>query len=164
MMPYNDKFKATDELIVSMQSMLSNVDAQTQAKFTGFLSVSAVTVYELAIKEIIISYACSKHSDFGCFITKYLSRLNGKIKLEDLKNEIKKYGDIYKSKFETELEVAGSLILKNERQDLKSCYNNLILCRHEYVHGGNVTLSMQECINNYIIGKKVIEALYITMQ
>jgi len=157
-MTYSDKFKAADELIECMRSILSKEDPETQSKFAGALSVSAVTVYELAIKDILIEYATIRHEDFGYFITKYLKRLNGRIKLSDLKSEIDNYGSSIKAKFETEIN-------KVEESDsgIQSCYNNLILCRHSYVHRGQVTLSMPECIEDFEKGKKIIRALYNAM-
>ena len=92
-MAYTDKFQPTDELINEINTLKPHISSIALPKFTGAISVSAVTSYELAIKEILIDYASSKHHLFGGFIQNYLSRLNGRIKIPDLKNEIKKHLD-----------------------------------------------------------------------
>ncbi|MDP2338549.1 MAG: RhuM family protein [Bacteroidota bacterium] len=50
------------------------------------------------------------------------------------------------------------------QKKVRSDYSNLIICRHKYVHGGSPTLTFQEVLDSYQIGKDVIHALYEAMQ
>lgn len=163
-MAYSDKFNDVDVLITGLSPIIPQLSSDLQSKIVGFLAVNAVTAFELAVKEILIDYANSRHSDFGYFITEYLHRLNGKIAIPDLKNEIKKYGTQYPIAFETELQAKEREVRKNNNDEMRPCYQNLLTCRHSFVHSSRITLTISECIYNYKIGKNVIEALYNTMK
>jgi hypothetical protein len=83
-----------------------------QADYAGFLSVSGVTVFELAIKDIFIEFALKKNKVFGTFIDSHFEKINGRIKLDDLKkSHIKQFGEKYLKKFNKKLQ-EGQKILK----------------------------------------------------
>lgn len=157
-MQYSDKFQPTEELIEEINSLREYIRPDALPKFTGALSVSAVTSFELAIKDILIEYATNKHQVFGCYIRQHLSRLNGKIKINDLKDELKKFNPILADNFE--FEIAN---VERIHFGLRSSYQNLIQNRHTYVHANRINLTYEECVTNYQIGKKIIEALAAVM-
>lgn len=165
-MAYQDRFIATDNLIAHLNPIVSTIaDSATKSNYAGFLSVSAVTVYELAIKDIFIEFATRKNGVFGNFIEKHFTSINGRIKLEDLKGQhIKPFGIKYLDKFEKKLKVREQVIFARSTKNVRSDYSNLILCRHKYVHVGYPTLTFQEVLDNYQTGKEVIHSLYDTMQ
>ena len=165
-MPYNNRFVATDDLIAHLTPIVSAItDTEIKANYAGFLSVSAVTVYELAIKDIFIEFATNKNKVFGNFIDKFFSRINGKIMLGDLKDQyIKHFGQKYFIKFEAKLKKRETIVFNTTRKNLRTSYSNLILCRHQYVHQGSPTLTFEEVLDNYNIGKDVLHSLYDTMQ
>jgi|SRR5690606_21474295 len=165
-MSYTNRFDSTDTLILHLIPYVNSLtDTSIKANYTGFLSVSAVTVYELAIKDIFRSFAEKKHIVFGDFVQKHFSSINGRIKLQDLKsNHISPFGEKYLKKFETRLSFKEKNILIHQKKDLRSSYTNLILCRHKFVHVGYPTLTFQEVIDSYLIGKDVIHSLNEAMQ
>ena len=53
-MPYLDHFQHADDVVTHLNSVVPTIpDPLLRAKYVGFVSVAAVTVYELAIKEIL---------------------------------------------------------------------------------------------------------------
>jgi hypothetical protein len=165
-MPYTSRFTATDGLIVHLQTIVGSItDAAIKSNYAGFLSVSAVTVFELAIKDIFIEFGSKKHLVFGDFVENHFSKINGRIKLDDLKNQhIKCFGDKYCKKFEKLLDKKEKITFSTARKSIKSDYQNLILCRHKYVHEGTPTLSFEEVIDFYSYGKEVIHSLNDAMK
>lgn len=163
-MGYTDKYIAADNLIAHIASIKDSMDEQTKSYYAGFISVNAVTVYELAIKEILIEFAKRKHLVFGDFITNYLARINGRINVTDILELAGKFGEYYKKNWQTKIKAANDTILMAEKLSILSCYTNLIGCRHKYVHVGSTTLTLDECITNYNMGKRVIEVLFATMK
>ena len=165
-MPYTDKFVAADDLVAHVSLVLPSVtDLSLQAKYAGFLSVSAVTVYELAIKEIFIEFATRKHKAYGIYVEQKFERINGRIKLKDLKDEhVKSFGVKYLEKFKRNIDHKEKIALRTMRYSIQSSYGNLIVCRHNFVHEGNPTLSANEVIDSYNRGKQVLVALYESMQ
>lgn len=165
-MAYQDRFIATDNLIAHLTPIVSGItDAAIQANYAGFLSVSAVTVYELAIKDIFAEFASKKNVVFGDFVVKHFSGINGRIKLDDLKGQhIKPFGVKYLDKFEKKLKARETAVFAVSAKNVRSDYSNLILCRHKYVHAGNPSLTFQEVLDNYHTGKEVIHSLYEAMK
>lgn len=165
-MPYQNRFTATDNLIAHLNPIINSIsDSAIKANYAGFVSVSAVTVYELAIKDIFIEFAKKKNIVFGNFIEEHFRNINGRIKIDHLKGQhIKAFGSKYLSKFETKLKTKEQIVLNSTRKSMIADYNNLIICRHKYVHGGSPTLTISEVFNNYQNGKNVIHALYEAMQ
>jgi hypothetical protein len=165
-MAYQDRFIATDNLIAHLKPIVTGIsDEATKSNYAGFLSVSAVTVYELAIKDIFTEFATKKNSVFGNYIAKHFARINGRIQLADLKDtHIKSFGSKYLDKFERKLKIREEVLFIQTAQDVKSSYSNLIICRHKYVHVGNPTLTFEEVLYNYQSGKEIIHSLYEAMQ
>ena len=96
-MPYSNRFISTDNLITHLSSVVSTItDAAVLANYAGFLSVSAVTVYELAIRDIFCDFASKKHTVFGSFVENHFRRINGRIKIKSLRDEhVKQFGEKY---------------------------------------------------------------------
>lgn len=164
-MAYIDRFIPTDNLIANLDPYLTTItDAAVLASYAGFLSVSSITVYELAIKDIFEGFATTRDRVFGHFIEKHLSRINGRIQLDDLKkSQIKTFGSNYLTSFELNINTKESGFLISHGKSLKATYGNLITCRHEFVHQGNSTLTIGEVIDSYHLGKEVIHSLYDSM-
>lgn len=165
-MSYLGRFTSTDNIIAHLNPFVNTIsDTAIKASYAGFLSVSAVTVYELAIKDIFIEFAQKKNNVFGAFVEKHFSNLNGRIKLQDLKGQhIQLFGNKYLTKFEKKLQAREQVIFTTLRKNVRTDYTNLIICRHKFVHGGSPTLTFQEVLDSYNIGKDVIHSLYEAMQ
>jgi hypothetical protein len=128
------------------------------------LSVTAVTVYELAIRDIFNEFSKKKHKVFGEFTEKYFLKINGRIKLPDLRGQhIKLFGSKYLVKFDRLLAAKQTSILTASHLSITDDYNNLITCRHEFVHAGNPTLTIIEVMNCYNNGKEVLHSLHDAM-
>lgn len=162
-MAYNDHFQLADDVVTHLQPMVAGINDQfLVTRYVGFLSVCATTVYELAIKEIFINFATAKHNTFGSFTEKHFSRLNGRIRLPDLRGEhIARFGDKYRKRFDRELDRLESQSLLNQGVSVKSRYGNVITCRHDFAHAGSIpqTMTFSEIIDSYESGKDVIHCL-----
>lgn len=165
-MAYTDKFISTDNLIAHLTPVIPTItDPAISASYAGFLSVSAVTVYELAIRDILNEFSTKKNKVFGVFTEKHFKRINGRIKLDALKGDhIPLFGDKYLIKFNKLVRNKQAAILATSRVSITDAYNNLILCRHRFVHAGNPTLTISEVINFYNYGKEIIHSLNDTMK
>lgn len=164
-MPYTDKFIPTDNLVAHLTPLVPTiVDPAITSAYTGFLAVSAVTVYELAIKDIFNDFSKKKHKVFGEFTEKYFLKINGRIKLDSLRDHIKLFGSKYLTKFDNLLNTKQAATLAASHVSIRDNYNNLITCRHEFVHAGNPTLTIVEVIDCYTTGKEVLHILNNAMR
>jgi hypothetical protein len=162
---YVDRFQSTDDLINHLNTFVPILtDEQLKSKYAGFLSANAVTAYELAIKDIFIEFAEKKNKVFGTFIEKYFYEINGRIKIDNIKNYIKKFGEKYYKKFNTELNKRNSIFLRKYHNDIRAVYGNLIICRHKFIHTNNQTMTFNEVVQSYQMGKEIIKVLNDTMK
>lgn len=94
-MSYTAHFATADNVITNLAGVVAaTADPIVVGQYTGFAAVSAVTVYELAIKEIFVDFAHSKHKVLGQFAESYFERINGRIGLQVLKKDyVPRFGE-----------------------------------------------------------------------
>lgn len=161
-------YRLADDMISHLNTVISGVhDPFISSRYVGFVAVAAVTVYELAIKEIFMEFAKKKHKVFGTYAENHFERINGRIKNKDLKNEyIKKFGDKYLRRYNKKLDLMERSILVSQRKSLKSTYANMIIWRNQFAHEGQVPsfVNYQEVVDSYELGKQLIDCLAETMK
>ena len=167
-MDYSNHFKLADDMISHLDSVVGGItDPFVTSRYVGFVAVAAVTVYELAIKEIFCEFATKKHNVFGNFVYKYFERINGRIKLEIIqKDYLPRFGDKYLQRFERKIKKTDEQSIKDRRGSITSSYGNIIVWRNEFAHEGKnpSTPTYNEVKKAYFTGKSVIDCLADTMQ
>ena len=166
-MAYTDHFRHADEVIAHLDTIVPLLpDPLLQTKYAGFVTVAAVTVYELAIKEIFCEFGRRKHKILGVFSESYFKRINGRVTLDDIRRDYcQRYGDNYAAKFKKQLDATSATHLAAHRRDVKSAYSNLIVWRNSFAHEGRVpvTVTYREVVEAYQDGKQVIHSLASSM-
>ncbi|MDW3206848.1 MAG: HEPN domain-containing protein [Alphaproteobacteria bacterium] len=160
---YTERFRLVEEYLDHLDSVMVGIgDPFIQSRYLGFVTTAAVTVYELAIKDIFFSFSDKKHKILGSFSRGHFDRINGRIKIKDLKNEhVNMFGRKYVDKFEKMLEKKEKQFLKDGFGSIKSSYGNIITWRHTFVHEGVApgTTNYPEIKNSYKLGKEIIFCL-----
>lgn len=166
-MKYLDHFRLADDYIAHLDTVMGSItDPFIKSRYTGFLSVSAVTVYELAIKTIFVEFAEKKHKVLGNFTNAYFAKINGRIRTRDLRDKyIVRFGDKYLKKFNIRLEKKEKDVLIREGSSVKASYGNIITWRNEFAHEGKIpsTPTYEEVRKSYATGKHVIDCLAESM-
>jgi len=166
-MAYTSHFKHADDIVAHLNTVVPMLpDPVLQAKYIGFVAIAAVTVYELAIKDIFINFSKNKHRVFGTFTEAHFYRINGRIKIAVIKDDyIRRYGKKYQKRFTKNLDDIAKKYLTLHRRDIKSSYSNLITWRNDFAHEGKIstTATYTEAIQSYEDGKEVIHCLAKTM-
>jgi len=166
-MAYQDHFRLADEYILHLDAVMNSIpDPFIKSRYVGFVAVSAVTAYELAIKEIFIAFAEKKHKALGSFSRAFFYRINGRIKRDELRKEyIKKFGDKYLEAFDKKLNIKEMEILQSQRVSIKEAYANIINWRNDFAHEGIIptTPTYEEVKTSYELGKNVINCLAASM-
>src|ERR1700689_3219584 len=98
---YSDHFKSADDFLAHVQPIVTGIpDPLLASRYTGFIAVAGVTVYELAIKEIFCEFGESKHQVLGTFARSFFDKINGRIRYETLHREyVSRFGEKYVRKF-----------------------------------------------------------------
>lgn len=160
-------YQLADNMITHLNTVMNGInDPFISSRYVGFVSIAAVTVYELAIKEIFIEFSRKKHRVFGSYAENHFDRINGRIKNTNIKNDyIKKFGDKYLRRYNKKLDALEKTILVNQRISLKSSYANLITWRNQFAHEGQVPhfVNYQDVVDSYELGKKLIDCVAETM-
>ena len=166
-MPYRAHFKHADDIIAHLNVAMPTItDPILKIKYIGFVTVAAVTVYELAIKHVFIAFAKKKHKVLGNFTEKFFRRINGRIKYDVIyKDYISKFGEKYQKRFTKNIDSVTRQYLSIHRRDIKSAYSNLIIWRNDFAHEGklNTTATYSEVVQAYEDGKEVIHCLNAAM-
>lgn len=166
-MAYVDHFRHADDVILHLNGIVPGLaDPLLKVKYTGFVTVAAVTVYELAIKEIFCEFGRRKHKVLGAFTESHFERINGRVTLKNIREDYcAKFGEVYVERFKKQLEVKVKAHLAAHRRDLRSAYSNLIVWRNAFAHEGIVppTATYAEAVQSYEDGKAIIHTLATSM-
>jgi hypothetical protein len=166
-MAYSDQFSIADDFIAHLDGVMDGIgDPFIQNRYLGFVVLSAVTVFELSIKEIFCTFATKKHAVLGNMARVKFEQINGRIKLNNLRTEfIRPFGDKYLLKFNKKLDGAELTSLRAGRGSILSSYGNIIQWRHDFVHQGvgPRTTNYTEIKAAYGRAKEVVHCLNAAM-
>jgi len=164
--PYEERFQLVEDYLDQTNDFINTIeDDFVKTRFTGFLAVNAVTVFELCIKDILIEFSEKKHNVFGVYTSNQLKRINGRIKISDINELVKKFGDKYSKRFERNINITENNENQFSGKSVTSSYGNLIVWRHKFAHEGEIpnNATYTEAKNSYYLGKKVIHVLSDSM-
>lgn len=166
-MPYTSNFQHADDIVEHLNTIVPELtDPLLRIKYVGFVAVAAVTVYEMAIKSIFIDFAVKKHKAMGNFTEAYFERINGRIKIVNIREDyIIRFGERYLKRFEMKLERCSNDYLRRHRRNIISSYSNLIKWRNDFAHEGIIraTATYPDVVQAYEDGKEIIRCLAETM-
>jgi hypothetical protein len=158
----------TDDLIAHLDPVVTSLsDPFLVSRYTGFVAVAAVTVYELAVKEILCSFGESKHIVLGNFTRQYFDRINGRIKYKNLHEDyVSCFGEKYVNRFKKNVEKREREILLLKRKSIKTSYHNIITWRNSFAHEGQLPThaTYSEAVDAYEFGKEMIQCLADSMR
>ncbi len=167
-MSFEDRFSQADDYLSHVDDVIiSLADDFIVSRYLGFLAVSAVTAYELAIKDVLYRFADEKHRALGELARSKFERLNGQIKIKDIEDRhISCFGKKYRERFKRELKIVEEESLSNRLGSVRSSYGNLIVWRHQFVHQGTWphTATYNDLRNSYVHGKAVIRCVDKSMR
>jgi RiboL-PSP-HEPN len=167
-MPYVSQFAHADAVMAHLAGFVPALpDPQLQQKYIGFASVAAVTVYELAIKDIFVEFASKKHAVLEEFVKRYFRRINGKVGPDTIVGEyIPHFGDKYTARYKKSLKKQNDAYLRANKRDFVNSYRNLLTWRHNFVHAGQLatTVTFPEVVQAYEDGKHLIHCLASSMK
>lgn len=163
---YTNFFLDSDAVISHCQTIVLSLDNQMQQKYAGFVCVYAVSMYELAIKEIFVRFCKNKHSLFGNFFESKFEKINSRITIRNIKEDFLKHiGANYVQKFEDIIDFEEKQTMQRDRASMKEAYQNLITWRHLFAHTGSIPImsTFGDVRTAYEIGKNVVHCLNIAL-
>lgn len=165
-MTYTNHFRLVDDVTSHFDAEVAAVDAFIQSRYVGFYSVASAAVIELALKEIIISFATANNQLFGGYVEAKYEQINGRIGLKNIDTEhLGPFGAKYQKRFERLLDRVDKIELKRRRFAVKASYGNLLACRHRFAHEGAIppSSSYADVKRGFEAGKIVLACLAKTL-
>ncbi|MFN3235407.1 MAG: HEPN domain-containing protein [Gammaproteobacteria bacterium] len=167
-MSFENRFNLADDYLNHVNNVITALpDDFIKSRYLGFLAISAVTAYELAIKDIFYRFSDQKHRALGELARSKFEKLNGQIRLKDLRDRhIKSFGQKYCTRFIRELDKVEQSALASRNGSVKSSYGNLVMWRHNFVHQGEWpnTATYGDLTSAYDHGKELIRCIDRAMQ
>lgn len=142
-------------------------DDYIKSRYTGFVAVTAVTAYEVNIRNKIFDFCRKKHNVFGHFSESHFEKTNAKVKTDHLKDEyLKKFGARYLARFKRKTDELEVEHLRDFRKSLKGSYNNLVQWRHDFVHDGTLPIyaTYDDARAAYESGKLIVVAFFEALE
>lgn len=133
-------------------------NAAFRADLAGLLVVLIAATYENCVKDILVRYAESKHSDFGSYASRNYDKINSRIRLGDLKKFARNFDPDVETIFLKELSTKKEKILKRTGVDIVKCYDQLLDWRHAFAHQGERLVSLEEASRFHRYATRVIIA------
>ena len=152
-------FTDSDLFVQHLGQITQDVDDSIAFRYVGFVAVSSVTIFEVAVKKLLIDFAEKRDPMLGRFALITFEKLNAHIQRDNIERHLKYFGDDYSENFKR-------IVDKKEQErigegSLKGSYKNLLTWRHQFVHAGTLPnqATLQEAIKAYHLGKEVVIAL-----
>lgn len=160
----NPDFTASDTVLAHLTEYVGGIDDNyLKSRYTGFVAVTAVTSYEVNIRNKIFDFCRKKHKVFGDFSEAQFEKTNAKVKLAHLKDEyLKRFGGKYLKSFQKRVDLVEKEYLAEKGISLKNSYHNLITWRNDFVHEGVLPAyaTYDDAREAYEAGKKIVSAFF----
>lgn len=163
---YTRHFSLADDLISHLETTVPAADQFGRARFSGYVTVSAVTVLELSVKEIFCEFSQRRHVTLGFFVAAFFERINGRVRIKDIRADyLKPFGGPYLRRFDRHLAFASRRALLTEKADIQTSYENLVTWRNEFAHEGRLsgTASFDDIVSAYRRSKRVLACLHASL-
>ena len=131
-------FSVSDSLFRHLRSTIPGIPpGDLRAHYAGFAAVSGAAILEVQVKRALKDFCAKKNRIFGVFAESHFDRINGRIRLGNLKEDyISSFGEKYKRRWSKRLEEMEKRNLLSTGRSMKSSYSNLITWRNEFAHTG----------------------------
>ncbi|MBC6438961.1 MAG: hypothetical protein GDA49_00800 [Rhodospirillales bacterium] len=160
------KFRLADDSLLHLYGLIDLIDDELiKRNYLGFISVSAVTACELAIKEIFYEFGDDESELLGTVTRNIFHKINGRIAPNHLYNHISCFGKKYVDIFKERLRSTNEKTLQESGVNIIESYKSLVDCRNRFVHEGEIldTITYDELKRSYDSGKSVVHCLSDSM-
>lgn len=160
-MSYEKHYKLVDDVTHHFDEVTKSIDAFIESRYVGFFAVASISVIELAYKEIVIDFATKAHPTFGTFFSSHYERLNARVKLKHINDDLKRLGGSFHTRFNKLLDRVQIYQIRQHSFSVKDAYASLITCRHDFSHEGSIpeNMSYNDVKKGYRAGKIILACL-----
>ena len=160
-MSYDRHYKLVDDVTHHFDEVTRSIDAFIESRYVGFFAVASISVIELAYKEIVVEFATKAHPTFGAFFSSHYERLNARVKLKHINDDLDRLGGSHLTRFTKLLDRVQAYQIRHNSFSVKDAYSSLIICRHKFSHEGAIpeNMSYSDVKRGYQAGKIILACL-----
>lgn len=153
-------FRNIDSLISEINHIVPNGAGPRQTSFrsdlAGLLVVAVAATYETCVKEVLGSYAASRHVDFGSFAVRNYGKLNSRVRVSDLLTYCELFDPAIKKRFKERLSKRKAALLNRTKDNIEVSYEQILTWRHDFAHAWNKNTTIEEATRTHLAGKRVL--------
>lgn len=136
-----------------------NIGAQAfRADLAGLLVVTIAASYEACVKETLINYASRHHVAFGNFAQNNYSKINSRIKINDLKSYARLFGANIERDFKAKVAEKRARISGRLGINIENRFEQILDWRHDFAHAWKNNTTVEEALRTHRFGKRVLYA------
>lgn len=131
---------------------------ELRADLAGLLVVTIAATYESCVKETMINFALSHHVAFGDYAQNHYSRINSKIKVNDLHRYAKLFGPRVANRFIQILDDKKKSISQRLGINIVNRFELILDWRHDFAHAWVTKTTVEEAMKTHRYAKRVLYA------
>ena len=154
-----ESYKRVRQVIEFLDNVITvtSPEAFEKSRLAGLLEVEAVSAFETNIKDIFYNFCNNENEIFGTFVRNKYKKLNGRIKIESIKEILGLLGEAFVEKFDKALSKLSDDVYVKHSPDPVTNYDSLISDRHRFVHEGSLDLSYEDVKRYFEFGSIIVD-------
>lgn len=156
-------FAKIDNLILDINARVPDeLDFETvsfRSDLAGLLVVAIAATYETCVKEVLMSYANSRHIEFGAFASRNYVKLNSKVRVSDLISYCELFDPEIRNRFKIKLKKRKGNLLERTKENIEVSYEQILTWRHDFAHAWNKNTTIEEAARTHRSGKRILYIL-----
>lgn len=110
------------------------------------------------MKETLINYASRHHVAFGNFAQNNYSKINSRIKINDLKGYARLFGGNIDLDFKIKLSEKKSKTSNRLGINIENRFEQMLDWRHDFAHAWKTNTTIEEALRTHRFGKRILYA------
>lgn len=127
-----------------------------RAELAGLLVVSIVASYENCVKDTLMAHANMHNARFGEYVERTYSKLNSRVRVNDLRKYIQNFAPEKEDAFKNALNAKRKRISDWTGRNIETCFEQLQNWRHDYAHSGAKKTTIEEALKYHRFAKHVM--------
>lgn len=149
---FPDFFRTPNELSAALQYRLARLPPRAgrsllHAEAAGFLCVKYTSAVEMALRQLVIMFAESKHKLLQNYVAADFEKTNARVKYQQISEILRKLDVQIRDDFQRRVQDAARALGDRSGQQVWRLHDSVITWRHGYVHEGTLDSSFQDVLD-----------------
>ena len=129
---------------------------QFRADLAGLLVVTIAASYESCVKETLVNHASKHHAAFGDYALNNYSKINSKIRVNDLKRYATLFSPKISGDFNRLLQDRKKRISTRVGINIENRFEQILNWRHDFAHAWITNTTVEEAMKTHRYAKRIL--------